>query len=114
MYKSLALLTLLASSAFGQVIYHMEVYNNAGRMQSFVEYKDQRACFCLKNTQSNKIRNLDVPDAKLFWSNDCTGAYDTIARGTTRTSAHWVNSFSLGASGIPSRLMDASCPNYIR
>ncbi|KAG0334758.1 hypothetical protein BG004_000281 [Podila humilis] len=113
MHKSLALLALLAASVLAQGDYHMDVTNDAGRTRRFWEYKGHRSCFCLKNTQTNKIKNINVGDAKLFWSNNCEGSYVPLARGATSSGAHWVNSFSFGDSGRPSVIADSTCPKYL-
>ncbi|KAF9309854.1 hypothetical protein BG003_009216 [Podila horticola] len=104
MHKSLVLMALLATSALAQGDYHMDVYNNAGQKL--------RSCFCLKNTQTANIHNVDVADAKLFSTNDCTGNFASLAKGSTQSNAQWVNSFSFGDSGRPSEVADATCPKY--
>ncbi|KAF9155642.1 hypothetical protein BG015_009087 [Linnemannia schmuckeri] len=112
MHKSLALLALLAASALAQGDYHMDVYNNANQRLRFYDYKGHRSCFCVKNVQTAKIRNVDVGDAKLFSTKDCTGNFSKLSKGDTRENAQWVNSFSFGDSGRASELADASCPRY--
>lgn len=112
MYKSLVLLALLATSALAQGDYHMDVYNSKGQRLRFYDYKGHRSCFCLKNTQTTKIHNVDVGDAKLFSTNDCTGNFASLAKGKTRTNTEWVNSFSFGDSGRPSQVADKTCPKY--
>ncbi|KAG0335528.1 hypothetical protein BG000_007452 [Podila horticola] len=112
MHKSLVLMALLATSALAQGDYHMDVYNNAGQKLRFYDYTGHRSCFCLKNTQTAKIHNVDVADAKLFSTNDCTGNFASLAKGSTQSNAQWVNSFSFGDSGRPSEVADATCPKY--
>ncbi|KAF9945998.1 hypothetical protein BGZ70_003457 [Mortierella alpina] len=112
MHKSLVLIALLASTALAQGDYHMDVYNNQGKKLRFYDYKGHRSCFCLKNTQTAKISNVDVGDAKLFSTNDCTGNFVQLGKGKTQSNAQWVNSFSFGDSGKASELADARCPAY--
>ncbi|KAF9542723.1 hypothetical protein EC957_001704 [Mortierella hygrophila] len=112
MHKSLALLALLAASALAIGDYHMDVINSANKKIRFYDYKGHRTCLCIKNIQSAKIRNVDVGDAKLFSTTDCTGNYSKLGKGNTQSNAQWVNSFSFGDSGKPSQVADASCPKY--
>ncbi|KAF9182416.1 hypothetical protein BGZ51_004752 [Haplosporangium sp. Z 767] len=106
MHKSLVLMALLATSALAQGNYHMDIYNNQDKRQRFYDYKGHRSCFCLKNTQTAKIKNVDVGDAKLFSTTDCTGNFVKLGKGNTQLNAQWVNSFSFGDSGIPSEIAD--------
>ena len=112
MHKSIVLLAFLATGALAQGDYHMDVWNSAGQRLRFYDYKGHRSCFCLKNTQTAKIKNVDVGDVKLFSTNDCTGNYATIAKGSTQANTQWVNSFSFGDSGKPSVVADPHCPKY--
>ncbi|KAG0061943.1 hypothetical protein BGZ89_011052 [Linnemannia elongata] len=112
MHKSLAFLALLAASALAQGNYHMDVYNSANQKIRFYDYYGHRTCLCVKNIQTAKIRNVDVGDAKLFSTEDCTGNFVQLDKGVTRSNAQWVNSFSFGDSGKPSQIADASCPRY--
>ncbi|KAG0344450.1 hypothetical protein BG004_004471 [Podila humilis] len=112
MFKSIVLLVLLASTALAQITYHMDVYNAKNKKITFYAWKGDRTCLCLKNTQTTKIGNVDVGDAKIFSSKDCTGNYVTIAKGKVRANTQWVNSMSFGAAGVPSRLADKRCPKY--
>lgn len=112
MHKSLALLALLAASALAVGDYHMNVFNNAGKKISFYDYKGHRTCLCVKNIQTAKIFNVDVGDAKLFSTQDCTGNFVALSKGKTQSNAQWVNSFSFGDSGRPSQVADPTCPRY--
>ncbi|KAF9105259.1 hypothetical protein BGX27_009709 [Mortierella sp. AM989] len=112
MHKTIVLLlALCATGALAQGQYHVDVTNSASRTITFYEYAGYRACYCLKNTQTAKIYNRDGGDVKLFSTNDCTGSYSNLGTGKTQSNAEWVNSMSLGKSGIPSR-DPSSCPNY--
>ncbi|KAG0311261.1 hypothetical protein BGZ97_011967 [Linnemannia gamsii] len=112
MHKSIALLALFAASALAQGDYHIDIYNNANQRMRFYDYSGHRTCICAKNVQTAKIRNVDVADAKLFSTNDCTGNFVQLGKGNTQSNTQWVNSFSFGASGVPSEVADASCPKY--
>ncbi|KAG0054092.1 hypothetical protein BGZ83_011976 [Gryganskiella cystojenkinii] len=99
MHKSLVILATLAASAFAAP--NALISNNDGSLYRFLDVPDgQRYCFCLKQTQTARIDGTYGGDVKLFSSSDCTGNY---ANGQTITNnAQWVNSISLGASGISS------------
>ncbi|KAF9921396.1 hypothetical protein FBU30_008616 [Linnemannia zychae] len=110
--KMLKSVLVLALSAVALVqAYEINVFNNAGTRISLFEDPGFRTCICLRNTQSNKIYNKDGGDVKLFSTDDCTGNYSQLGAGKTQINAQWVNSLSLGKSGIPSS-SPATCPNY--
>lgn len=99
MHKSLALLATLAAGALAAPF--VMIVNNDGSKWKFLDVPDgKRYCFCLKDTQTARIRGENGGDVKLFSTSDCTGNY---ANGNKVTdNAQWVNSVSLGASGISS------------
>ncbi|KAG0283989.1 hypothetical protein BGZ96_011641 [Linnemannia gamsii] len=89
MHKLIALLAFFVASAVAQGDYHMDIYNNVNQRMRFYEYNGHRSCICVKNVQSAKIRNVNVGDAKLFSTIDCTGNYDTVAKGATQANTQW-------------------------
>lgn len=99
MHKSLVLLATLAASALAAPF--ALISNNDGSKSKFLDVPDgKRYCFCLTSTQTARIDGTYGGDVKLFSTSDCTGNY---ANGRTVTNnAQWVNSISLGASGISS------------
>ncbi|KAF9154351.1 hypothetical protein BG015_001194 [Linnemannia schmuckeri] len=113
MVKSLVLFALCAAVAVANpVVYtRADVFNNSGKKYTLSVDKDNRSCICLKNTQTAKIFNRDAADMKLFSTSDCTGNYSQLERGATRNNAQWVNSVSMGKSGVPS-IGPYECPNY--
>jgi hypothetical protein len=111
MLKSALMLALCATMPFVQAYYEINVWNNAGKRISLYEDPGYRTCICLKNTQSAKILNKDGGDVKLFSTTDCTGNFSQLGLGKTQNNAQWVNSLSLGKSGIPSS-GPLTCPNY--
>ncbi|KAI1297107.1 hypothetical protein EDD11_007231 [Mortierella claussenii] len=112
MHKSFVLMAILVASVVAEGDYHMDIYNNQGKRLRFYDYNGHRSCFCLKNTQTAKVANVDVGDAKLFSTTDCTGNFVQLAKGKTQSNAQWVNSFSFGDSGKSSEIADPHCPKY--
>ncbi|KAG0046175.1 hypothetical protein BGZ83_008633 [Gryganskiella cystojenkinii] len=110
MVKSLLLVALCASFAVAQWA-EVTVYNNAGRSNDLTCLWQNRYCFCVSNTQTNRILNKNGGTVKIFSSTDCTGNYDTLALGKTLSNAQWVNSISIGKAGIASQGPDG-CYNY--
>ncbi|KAK5797252.1 hypothetical protein F5H01DRAFT_123894 [Linnemannia elongata] len=110
MLKSALVLALFAAIPFAQA-YEINVWNDAGKKISLFEDPGFRTCICLKNTQSAKIYNKDGGDVKLFSTSDCTGNFSPLVVGKTQSNAQWVNSLSIGKSGIPSS-GPLTCPNY--
>ncbi|KAG0036338.1 hypothetical protein BGZ82_004364 [Podila clonocystis] len=110
MHKLIVLMTLMAATALAQGNYHIDIYNNQGKKIRLYDYKGHRTCKCLKNTQTAKITNVDVGDAKLFSTNDCEGNFVQLSKGKTQSNAQWVNSVSFGDSGRASELADSHCP----
>ncbi|KAF9923932.1 hypothetical protein FBU30_006002 [Linnemannia zychae] len=99
MLKSLALLATLASSAFASFA---TLFNNDGTEFRFLNVPDgKRYCFCLKDTQTGRIDGTYGGDVKLFSTADCSGNYAN-GSGKATDNAQWVNSISVGASGISS------------
>ncbi|KAF9925336.1 hypothetical protein FBU30_004926 [Linnemannia zychae] len=102
MLKSTALLLALCTvSAFAQTLWNFEVTNLAGKTQR-VDVAGKRHCVCLAHTQTYKLKNTNGGVMKLFKTDDCTGSYGVLAKGSTITNAQWVNSASVGQDGIPS------------
>ncbi|KAG0023148.1 hypothetical protein BGZ81_008246 [Podila clonocystis] len=111
MHKSSLL--LLAVYAASVSAYEVVVKNNAGWTQTFPAHADERWCYCMKNTQTNSIKNTNGGDVKLFSTTDCTGNYSQLKPSSQMNNAQWVNSFSMGASGIPSEIANhGSCLNW--
>ncbi|KAG9319175.1 hypothetical protein KVV02_007295 [Mortierella alpina] len=92
----------------------VDLINNRARDTNLSSInQDNHWCICLKNTQTDKIYNRNAKDVKLFSSTDCTGNYSPLVIGKTQNNAQWVNSASIGKSGIPS-VPPKSCPNYFQ
>ncbi|KAG0084361.1 hypothetical protein BGZ93_001272 [Podila epicladia] len=91
----------LVQFALASVFYNVHVENNDGsKYYGFYTEIYERTCFCISQTQTYLIDGDRGGDVKLFASSDCTGNY---ASGTKETrNAQWVNSISMGKSGIPS------------
>ncbi|KAF9155643.1 hypothetical protein BG015_009088 [Linnemannia schmuckeri] len=103
MHKSLALLialcTLNGALALGD--WQFQVTNNAGKTVT-VPVGGKRYCMCLSTSQTAKIKNTNGGVMKLFSTDDCTGNFVALYKGSTRSNAQWVNSASIGQDGIPS------------
>ncbi|KAG0014968.1 hypothetical protein BGZ82_001582 [Podila clonocystis] len=110
MHKSTLL--LLAVYAASVSAYQVVVKNNAGWASTFPVAAGDRWCFCVKNTQTNSIKGINGGDIKLFSKADCTGNYSQLGSNSQANNAQWVNSFSMGASGIPSGGPNGVCPNW--
>ncbi|KAG0344455.1 hypothetical protein BG004_004476 [Podila humilis] len=97
------LLTLCVMSAFAAAprIWKVDFINNAGKHYTWPVY-GRRVCSCIKNIQTAKIWNWNGGNVKIFSNEDCTGNYVTIGAGKTQNNAQWVNSISIGESGIAS------------
>ncbi|KAG0037267.1 hypothetical protein BGZ82_002867 [Podila clonocystis] len=108
--KSLSLLAILAATAAADD-YHVSYWNNAGVRRGLWVDKGYRVCFCLKNTQTNKIKNEDNGDVKLFSTSDCNGNFVQLGKGKTQSNSQWVNSVSFGDSGKPSKDYKPNCPS---
>ncbi|KAG0244819.1 hypothetical protein BGW41_006377 [Actinomortierella wolfii] len=100
MKKILLLLALFTVSALAQT-WTFTCTNNRGKSVT-AKAAGKRICICLKTSQTFKLTNNNAGDMKLFWSDDCTGDYVPLAKGKSHSPAHWVNSASVGQSGIPS------------
>ncbi|KAG9063434.1 hypothetical protein KI688_004317 [Linnemannia hyalina] len=113
MVKLLILFALCAAVAVANpVVYtRADIINNSGKTHQLLVDKDNRSCLCLKNTQTAKIINRDGADMKLFSTSDCTGNYSQLGKGKTQNNAQWINSVSMGRSGVPS-IGPYGCPNY--
>ncbi|KAG0309747.1 hypothetical protein BGZ97_012984 [Linnemannia gamsii] len=113
MVKTLALLALCATVAVANpiVLVKADLINNSGKTYQLQVDTDNRSCICLKNTQTAKILNRDAADMKLFSTSDCTGNFSQLGKGKTQINAQWVNSVSMGKSGVPS-IGPYGCPNY--
>ncbi|KAF9318242.1 hypothetical protein BG003_011636 [Podila horticola] len=106
MLKSLVLLLAVYSSVAVAVINHVYIYNNN---------KSKSKIFGAVNTHFCAywlIRGDSGGDIKLFSTSDCTGNYQTLGSNSEAKNTQWVNSFSYGKSGIPSRGPDGYCPDY--
>ncbi|KAF9096609.1 hypothetical protein BGX29_008517 [Mortierella sp. GBA35] len=112
MHKTLVLLLALSSSAFAS--YYADIRNNDGSkaFRFTVVAPSSRACWCVRNTQTGSIKGVNGGNIKLFSSSDCTGNYQTIESNGIAKNTQWVNSFSMGASGVPSDGPDGHCPNW--
>jgi hypothetical protein len=110
LFKSLSLLAVLAATV-AAADYHVTYWNNAGVERGLWVNKGYRVCFCLKNTQTNKIKNEDCGDVKLFSTADCEGNFVKLGIGKTQSNSQWVNSVSFGDSGIPSKMYKPGCPS---
>ncbi|KAG0032383.1 hypothetical protein BGZ81_010993 [Podila clonocystis] len=103
MFKSTFLLLALSTiGALAQTSWNFEITNNAGKTVSLPVGGYRRFCVCLETSQTAKIKNTNGGVMKLFSTNDCTGNYAVLSKGSTRSNAQWVNSASVGVDGIPS------------
>ncbi|KAF9111965.1 hypothetical protein BGX27_004186 [Mortierella sp. AM989] len=110
MHKSLLLLLALSSSALAYKC--LIIKNNTGTKSfRFCVNDADRQCFCVKNTQTGSIQGDNGGDIKLFSTTDCTGNFQKLGSNSKVSNTQWVNSFSLGASNIPS-YSDGFCPNW--
>ncbi|KAG0221689.1 hypothetical protein BGW42_007356, partial [Actinomortierella wolfii] len=112
MRQNVVILLLLAliSTAFAYKC--AIISNNDGKKSEKLCVHDaDRQCFCVANVQTYKIKGVNGGDIKLFWSRDCTGNFKKLDSNSETVKAHWVNSISLGKSGIPS-YYDGTCPNW--
>ncbi|KAF9178346.1 hypothetical protein BGZ51_004753 [Haplosporangium sp. Z 767] len=100
MHKLLLLLGLCTIGAFAQT-WSFSCTNNRGTTVNNPVI-GKRVCICLKTSQTAKLKNTNGGDMKLFSTTDCTGNYVQLAKGKTQNNAQWVNSASVGQSGIPS------------
>ncbi|KAF9934523.1 hypothetical protein FBU30_001664 [Linnemannia zychae] len=101
MHKSIFLLSALA---FAEAVfaYSVAIGNNDNSLGAIlVAEEGQRTCFCVSASQTAYIDGRNGGDVKLFSKSDCTGNYSNGSRGYTY-NAQWVNSISVGPSGIPS------------
>ncbi|KAG0339747.1 hypothetical protein BG000_001423 [Podila horticola] len=112
MYKSLALLSALCASALAASPYFVDIKNNAGtegfRFNIVYEIRD---CICVNNTQIGSITGVNGGNIKLFSTSDCTGKYKYLGSNNRTSNTQWVNSFSFGASGVPTPGPGDYCPN---
>lgn len=113
MYKSLALLSALCASVLAASPYFVDIKNNAGtegfRFNIVYEIRD---CICVNNTQIGSITGVNGGNIKLFSTNDCTGKYKYLGSNNRTSTTQWVNSFSFGASGVPTPGPGDYCPNW--
>ncbi|KAF9934525.1 hypothetical protein FBU30_001666 [Linnemannia zychae] len=102
MHKSLLLFSALAFAEAAFAAFAVTVYNNDGSYGAILDAQDgQRICYCVSATQTAKIIGTSGGDVKLFSKSDCSGNYAN-GSGITTYNAQWVNSISVGESGIPS------------
>ncbi|KAG0226901.1 hypothetical protein BGW42_003304 [Actinomortierella wolfii] len=87
------------------------IKNRAGKEIEMYCPSGRRACFCLKNTQTKSLRGKGAGNVKLFWSSDCTGNYNVMGSNGFVDNAFWVNSISIGRSGIASEPPE-TCPDF--
>ncbi|KAF8952609.1 hypothetical protein BGZ52_005065, partial [Haplosporangium bisporale] len=110
---SLVMLSALYAGALAGSPYFVDIKKNAGtedfRFNIVYEIRD---CICLNNTQAGSITGVNGGLIKLFSSSDCSGKYKTLGSNSQASNAHWVNSFSFGASGVPTSGPDDYCPNW--
>ncbi|KAK3841518.1 MAG: hypothetical protein J3R72DRAFT_475467 [Linnemannia gamsii] len=110
MLKLIVLLVALCASVVFADSHVVYLENNSGGRTSIEVpyYGGERWCYCLSQTQTNKIDGRSANDVKLFSSSDCTGNY---ASGTAKITynAQWVNSVSFGASNKPSIEISYKC-----
>ncbi|KAF9947683.1 hypothetical protein BGZ70_002566, partial [Mortierella alpina] len=101
---------LCASIVLANPDFYVDLENNSGRRVTIEvpNHPAVRNCYCLSKTQTNKIDGrAGGGDVKLFSTLNCSGNY---ASGNKLTSnAQWVNSVSVGASGIPSVNFGKKC-----
>ncbi|KAF9560862.1 hypothetical protein EC968_005979 [Mortierella alpina] len=110
--KSLSVLALLvATAATAAAEYHVKYWNKAGVQRGLWVSKGYRLCFCLRTTQTSKIKNEDCGDVKLFSTSDCEGNFVQLGRGKTQSNTEWVNSVSFGDSGKASKMYKPNCPS---
>ncbi|KAG0049017.1 hypothetical protein BGZ83_006134 [Gryganskiella cystojenkinii] len=105
-------LLILAVCAASASAYEVVVKNNQGWASTFPVASGDRWCFCVKNTQTASIKGNGGGDIKLFSKDDCTGNFVQLGSNSQQNNAQWVNSFSMGASGIPSGGPNGICPNW--
>lgn len=113
MYKSLVMLSALYVGALAGSPYFVDIKNNAGtegfRFNIVYEIRD---CICLNNTQTESITGVNGGLIKLFSTSDCNGIYKTLESNSQESNVQWVNSFSFGASDVPTSGLDDYCPNW--
>lgn len=105
---------ILVSALFAQIAladYTVELKNNAGKAVWIHSNDNQRTCYCLKNTQTASIRDINGGSIRVFSKSDCTGNYGTLKNGIVN-NAQWVNSISFGKAGIPSKDSPWGCANF--
>jgi hypothetical protein len=64
-----------------------------------------RVCYCVENMQTSNMYVANLGTVKAFWSNDCTGnynTYDSSGGGKEYYGMTWMNSISVGPSGSSS------------
>ncbi|KAF8952610.1 hypothetical protein CPC16_006908 [Podila verticillata] len=108
------LLALCASVALAASPFFADIRNNDGsKVFRFKVYGDNnRGCWCVKNTQTGSITGVNGGNIKLFSTSDCTGNYQTLGSNSKASNTQWVNSFSMGASGVSSSDPQGYCPNW--
>ncbi|KAG0021994.1 hypothetical protein BGZ82_011137 [Podila clonocystis] len=114
MYKSLVLLSALCASALAASPYFVDIKNNDGsksfRVNIVYEIRD---CICVNSTQVGSITGVNGGNIRLFPTSDCTGKYKALGSNRKESNAQWVNSFSFGASGVPTSGPDEYCPDWL-
>lgn len=100
MHKLLLLLGLCTVGALAQT-WSFSCTNNRGTTVN-APVVGKRVCICLETSQTAKLTNTNGGDMKLFSTSDCTGNFVQLAKGKTQSNAQWVNSASVGQSGISS------------
>ncbi|KAG0379749.1 hypothetical protein BGX24_011861 [Mortierella sp. AD032] len=111
MHKTALLLLALSSTAYAGATYAWAMISNTGGSMDHVFQVpvDQRKCFCVKNVQTATIYSDSESNTRVFSSSDCTGNFQALGEGIS--NAQWVNSISLGKSGIRSS-GPSGCPNW--
>lgn len=105
---------ILASALLAQIVlaeYTVELKNNAGTAVYIHSNDNQRTCYCLTNTQTASIRDINGGSIRVFSKSDCTGNYGTTTNGVV-DNAQWVNSISFGKGGISSQDSPWGCANF--
>ncbi|KAG0362238.1 hypothetical protein BG005_006377, partial [Podila minutissima] len=101
MHRTVLLFLVLCTIGALAELWNIEVTNNAGTTVR-VDIEGRRHCICLEHSQTAKIKNTNGGLMRLFSTNDCKGNFAGLDKGKTVSNAQWVNSASVGISGIPS------------
>ncbi|KAG0079014.1 hypothetical protein BGZ93_003423 [Podila epicladia] len=113
MYKSLVLLSALCVSVLAGSPYFVDIKNkDESASFRFPIVYEIRDCICLNNTQADSITGVNGGKIRLFPTSDCTGKYKSLDGNKKLSNVQWVNSFSFGASGVPTTGPQDYCPNW--